>query len=422
MRASLVSLIDEFLEHYNREFDYYAEVARIVQQQLEATLLSHGIRAMVTSRAKRPDRLRDKLIKRNREKEYLGFNDIYEDVIDLAGVRVALYFPGDRERVGVLIDELFEPVRKPKTFPESKKTRPGKRFMGYVATHYLIRLKPETLEDTKSRYAETVVEIQVASVLMHAWAEVDHDLVYKPETGDLSDDELAILDEINGLVLTGEIALERLQKAIQRRTGKDDFNFKDQFELASYLAQRAAKLKMQTADIGKVDVLFEVLRYVHQDTPKKLSKYIAQIEGEDKARSIADVVLDKVLAGQPKLKAQRLSELISRILSRGPFGGSTEGGEAETATGFFLTQWIKLETTIRRLVPGERLRLLPVRHAVRQLQLPANTRVAIERLNRLRNELVHGIERPTVATLNEAGAAIRDSILPQLQKIASKAR
>jgi len=203
-----VSLIDEFLEHYNREFDYYAEVARIVQQQLEAALLSHGIRAMVTSRAKRPDRLRDKLIKRNREKEYLGFNDIYKDVIDLAGVRVALYFPGDRERVGVLIDELFEPVRKPKTFPASKKTRPDKRFMGYVATHYLIRLKPETLEDTKSRYAETVVEIQVASVLMHAWAEVDHDLVYKPETGDLSDDELAILDEINGLVLTGEIALD----------------------------------------------------------------------------------------------------------------------------------------------------------------------------------------------------------------------
>ena len=47
---------------------------------------------------------------------------------------------------------------------------------------------------------------------MHAWSEVEHDLVYKPLAGDLSEEELAILDEINGLVLTGEIALERLQK------------------------------------------------------------------------------------------------------------------------------------------------------------------------------------------------------------------
>ena len=53
---------------------------------------------------------------------------------------------------------------------------------------------------------------------MHAWAEVEHDLVYKPYSGKLQEDELAILDEINGLVIAGEIALERLQKAITERT------------------------------------------------------------------------------------------------------------------------------------------------------------------------------------------------------------
>jgi ppGpp synthetase/RelA/SpoT-type nucleotidyltranferase len=417
-----VALIDDFLDHYNREFDYYTEVARTVQQQLEAALLSHGIRAMVTSRAKRPDRLREKLLKRSKKRTYLNFTNIYKDVIDLAGVRIALYFPGDRDRVGTLIDELFNKARKPKKFPESRTTRPGKRFMGYVATHYLVQLKPESLEDTKSRYAETVVEIQVASVLMHAWAEVDHDLVYKPETGDLSDEELAILDEINGLVLAGEIALERLQKAIQRRTGKDDFNFKDQFELASYLAQRAAKLETQTADIGKVDVLFDVLRYIHQDTPKKLSRYVAQIEQDELTRPIADVVLDKVLAGQPKRRAKKLSELISKTLWRSPFGGLADGGEAETAIGFFLTQWIRLETALRRLAPAERPGFLPVRYALQRLQLTTQVRNAVERLNRLRNELVHGIERPTAATLNEAGAVIRDSILPELEKSAAKNR
>jgi ppGpp synthetase/RelA/SpoT-type nucleotidyltranferase len=52
---------------------------------------------------------------------------------------------------------------------------------------------------------------------MHAWSEVEHDLVYKPLQGSLSEDEYAILDELNGLVLAGEIALERLQRAGESR-------------------------------------------------------------------------------------------------------------------------------------------------------------------------------------------------------------
>jgi hypothetical protein len=252
---------------------------------------------------------------------------------------------------------------------------------------------------------------------MHAWAEVEHDLIYKPETGDLSPDESAILDEINGLVLTGEIALERLQRAIQRRTAKDDIAFKNYFELASYLAQRAPKLEMKTADIGKVDVLFEVLQYLRLDTPRKLIRYMNQIDNDDKARPIADVVLDKVLAGQPRNKVKSLSTLISRILSRTPFG-SSEGGDAEAAIGFFLTQWIELETTIRHLTPSEgRFRSVPVVHAIHKLQLPPQLRDEVVRTNRLRNELVHGIERPNAAALHQAGSMIRDSILPEIKKL-----
>jgi ppGpp synthetase/RelA/SpoT-type nucleotidyltranferase len=51
---------------------------------------------------------------------------------------------------------------------------------------------------------------------MHAWSEVEHDLVYKPLDGDFSPEEYA-LDQLNGLVLAGEMALETLQKAQQAR-------------------------------------------------------------------------------------------------------------------------------------------------------------------------------------------------------------
>ena len=80
-------------------------------------------------------------------------------------------------------------------------------------TRVRIQLKDNSLQDTQKRYVNSKTEIQVASVLMHAWSEVEHDLVYKPLNGTLSEEELAILDELNGLVLAGEIALERLQIA-----------------------------------------------------------------------------------------------------------------------------------------------------------------------------------------------------------------
>ena len=120
-----MSVIEDFLGNYNRELDFFGEVARTVHLKIEAALISHGLRAIVTSRAKRPDRLRQKLEKRNRTRSYKDSKEIYKDIIDLSGVRVALYFPADRVRVGALIDELFARVRKPKIFPETKNSQAG---------------------------------------------------------------------------------------------------------------------------------------------------------------------------------------------------------------------------------------------------------------------------------------------------------
>lgn len=410
-----MSVVNEFLDHYNRELDFFAEVARTVQLKIEAALLSHGIRAIVTSRAKHPDRLRDKLERRNKEHSYKDFKAIYKDIIDLAGVRVALYFPADCNRVGRIVEELFTKVRKPRKFPRTKTPRDGKRFIGYVATHYLVRLRSDTLNGEQRRYANTPVEIQVASVLMHAWSEVEHDLVYKPEKGDLSSDELAILDEINGMVLSGEIALERLQRAIERRSSKDEVAFKDQYDLASFLSQRAAKLEMSTSDVGKVDVLIEVLRHLRQDSPAKLRRYIDQVSPEDRSAPIADVVIDKVLAAQTVRVAERLSGLISKKLVRGRFGAPT-GGEAESAVGYFLSQWIGLEKALKRLALQKGHPRLPLSLIMRKLDLHPGLVREIQSLRSLRNGLVHGLQTPDPTILRNRGTFIQEAVLPVIKR------
>jgi ppGpp synthetase/RelA/SpoT-type nucleotidyltranferase len=62
--------ITSFVARYRREYDFYYEVARLVSQQCEALAAENGIRAIVSFRAKSPERLQAKLNQRNPEKHY----------------------------------------------------------------------------------------------------------------------------------------------------------------------------------------------------------------------------------------------------------------------------------------------------------------------------------------------------------------
>src|SRR5690606_26085090 len=144
---------------------------------------------------------------------------------------------------------------------------------------------PETiLNESQKRYAEAMIEIQVASVLMHAWSEVEHDLVYKPLQGKLSEDEYAILDELNGMVLAGEIALERLQRAAENRVSTHDREYSDHYDLASSLLKLSrVKLGVQSvhdSSIGRVDLLFALLKQLDLNKPEKLAKYIDALHAD----------------------------------------------------------------------------------------------------------------------------------------------
>jgi ppGpp synthetase/RelA/SpoT-type nucleotidyltranferase len=343
-----MSFVNEFFGHYIREFDFYEELARIVRLRLEDVLATRGIRAIVTSRGKSIQRLQSKVTKRNAEDPYPSVKAIYDDIIDLAGVRVALYFPTDREKVAKLIEELFVRLRDPKVFPESKNREKGKVFTGYAATHYLVSLKPFDLDDSGKRYEAHQIEIQVASVLTHAWAEVEHDLEYKPERGGVSEDESSILDQLNGLVLSGELALESLQRAIQRRTTTDNVKFSKQFELAAFLSTRAEKESFNVTEVGRVDVLLEALRYLEEDNPEKLNRYLSGISHDDREQPIADYVIDRILS-RPGKTANEVKHLVSEALFRNDVTSSSNSDRAQADIGLFLNEWKILERTLRRI-------------------------------------------------------------------------
>jgi len=112
-----MGLIEDFISRYRREYDFYDQASRLVEQLLEARLQAAGVRAIVTSRAKAAGRLESKVRDRAIRKSYASVEDIYSDIPDLAGARVALYFPGQRDQVELLINELFV-IAKKKSFPD----------------------------------------------------------------------------------------------------------------------------------------------------------------------------------------------------------------------------------------------------------------------------------------------------------------
>ena len=64
-----MGIIEEFVQHYKKEYDFYEMVSKLVAQQMESSLHEAGIRAIVTYRAKNPERLLAKLYQRNEERD-----------------------------------------------------------------------------------------------------------------------------------------------------------------------------------------------------------------------------------------------------------------------------------------------------------------------------------------------------------------
>jgi ppGpp synthetase/RelA/SpoT-type nucleotidyltranferase len=388
-----MNLIEQFISQYKREYDFYQELSRIASTKIEDELFKRGIKAIVSHRAKRPDRLSDKLKNRNEEKKYKSFAEIVDDIADLSGVRVSLYFPSEREIIDEIVNDIFT-VSKKKIFPDAAHTpKYEKRFSGYWATHYRVNLKTDSAED---RFTESLVEIQVASVLMHAWSEVEHDMVYKPFSGELSKEEQAILDEINGLVLSGEIALERLHKAMSERTkAKKEIN--DKYELTNFIINNLSNDWISKTKLGDIQVLNNYLTNVSRKiSATKINGYISNINTDIK-ESVTDQILNMVIFD---------SYANNKNIMQSYFKSMGSSDTKASAFEKFVRCWIILEKAHRHLgqkktISNKKTFLMDIETLKESGALNTEDVNELEQLRRIRNNILHGIEAPPENYLGE---------------------
>jgi hypothetical protein len=245
---------------------------------------------------------------------------------------------------------------------------------------------------------------------MHAWAEVEHDLVYKPLGGELSADEYAVLDLLNGLVISGGIALEQLQKAGEARVAANDRKIANHYELATLLLSAGEGLTSEPineAGLGRVDQLFDFIHDLGIDTPALLRPYLEALHGNLELRPLAEQIIDALLfedssryAVYDAIRAQRSWE-----------SSQTEPeDELYHHIGKFMKCWMELESLLRNAVPPQK-RNRPIILSTGQLLsmnlLTEDTAYDFEQLRRIRNLLVHGVELPSARDLDEATKRLR---------------
>ena len=147
-----------------------AAVTHMTRLLQEAGLNIHHI----TGRLKKPASLADKLRRK------VGRYHTLADVTDLVGVRVITYFESDVAAVSRLVESCWD-VDWDHSIDKSKMHDPD-RF-GYMGVHYVVRPSPAPPEFAAvlgtSGLPDLRFEIQIRSILQHAWAEIEHDLGYK---------------------------------------------------------------------------------------------------------------------------------------------------------------------------------------------------------------------------------------------------
>jgi putative GTP pyrophosphokinase len=216
--------------------NFTEELARLVRQMLDREDIEL---AQLEARTKSVESLTEKISRKGRK-----YADPLAEVTDLVGLRIIVYYPADVATVGTMLKREFDP-----DWDHSWQQDPTQRpdTFGYRSDHYVVRLTTQRQGLPEwAPYASLAAEIQVRTVMQHAWAAVDHKIRYKaPDLPvelqrrlyrlsallELADEQFAGLQQVrNAVVHSYEASVKRGDLAVSL----------DALSLRAYLDQTTA--------------------------------------------------------------------------------------------------------------------------------------------------------------------------------------
>lgn len=167
-----------FEEYERKGLAAYESLAETIAGILAAAIDREGGYRLqqVTKRAKSPASLHKKLLNQQIE----GTSILETEIKDLAGCRLVFYTNSDVTRFinSGVIEQNFE-ILEVKLHHPRRDAEDVNNL--YISNHYLVALRQERLALPEyASFRDMRCEVQVQTILNHAWAEMAHDTIYKP--------------------------------------------------------------------------------------------------------------------------------------------------------------------------------------------------------------------------------------------------
>jgi GTP pyrophosphokinase len=162
------------LAEYDACVGLYTDFGPKAEALAKDVLAAHNFRPhSVAHRVKERSSMERKL--NSRDKPYGSLSE----VTDLLGVRVITHFPDEVDTFAAVLLPEFDVLEI-----VDRRQADDPRQFGYASLHCIVRLDSGRRTHLEyRRFADCVLELQIRSILQHAWAEIEHDLGYKTSRG-----------------------------------------------------------------------------------------------------------------------------------------------------------------------------------------------------------------------------------------------
>ena len=240
------SKIEEAVEWYTSNLPVYKKLAIRVESIIKEKLKQENINYhSVTSRAKELTEYKEKAAKEK-------YKDPKNEIVDMAGIRVITYLDSEAQKVAEILKLSFTFFKE---HSMDKSDQLGTDKVGYRSIHFVCCLNEAACNvAANNEFAGIKFEIQVRTILQHAWAEFEHDRNYKLRNGVVLPKELVRrLKIVAGNLELIDWTFEQLASSItnytldiRKKTFEGDFSTKiSSPSLMVYLRQEFDQLVKQ---------------------------------------------------------------------------------------------------------------------------------------------------------------------------------
>jgi putative GTP pyrophosphokinase len=190
-----------------QEYEKYSNMRHLIvteiKDQIEKVLVSLNSNPVVSGRIKNFKSYFSKYLR------LLKNETETPKIMDLLGIRIICPFIEDLSAAEKLIKSRFNVIET-----ERKGHYTFKEF-GYESTHLLITI-PQQIIDKYGNPGTEIAEIQIRTILQDAWAEVEHELVYKAEFSPFDEPMRRKLAAVNASLSLADIIFQEI-RSYQRK-------------------------------------------------------------------------------------------------------------------------------------------------------------------------------------------------------------